>query len=363
MKVFYDHQAFVMQSHGGISRYFCELASRLPALGCETQIIAPLHFNKHLRAANGIDLVGTYVPPIRYTAATRRVLNRLLAAAIIKRRVAKGVLHQTYYNMDADAGSARRIVTVYDMIHERFPEDCKTRDLTREHKPVAVARADHVICISENTRKDLVDIFGVPREKTSVIYLACDFSQASGTVKRQSNRPYLAYVGLRRGYKNFNALLEAYAASRELSESLDLVCFGGGVFTSAEQAAIVASGLQKRVHQVSGNDDALKQHYANAVAFVYPSMYEGFGIPPLEAMTMGCPVVCANTSSLPEVVGNAAEMFDPHDVAGLTAAILRALDPERRRELVNLGFTRVKEFSWDRCARETLEVYKAVSQT
>lgn len=361
MRVFYDHQAFVMQSHGGISRYFCEIASRLPALGCEVQVIAPLHSNKHLHAVQSIDLIGTYVPPLRFTAATRRALNRILSAALLKRRADKGVLHQTYYQTDMRVRAGKRIVTVYDMIHERFPRDFKTRDSTPAIKPIAVAHADHVICISESTRKDLIDMFGVPREKTSVIYLASDFERTAIRTQTRTGPPYLAYVGLRGGYKNFSTLLEAYAGSRELNTTFDLVCFGGRAFTQAEQKAIAASGLQKRVRQLSGDDSELKQHYANAELFVYPSLYEGFGIPPLEAMTLGCPVACANTSSLPEVVGDAAELFDPHNVESLTAALHRALKPARRSELIERGHARVKEFSWDRCARETLKVYKMVS--
>ena len=352
-----------MQSHGGISRYFCEIASRLPGLGCDVQVIAPLHSNRHLHESQGVDLIGAYVPPIRFTAATRRALNRMLSSIMLKRRAGNGILHQTYYQTDTRVRPGKRIVTVYDMIHERFPEDFKSRDSTPVNKPIAVARADHVICISESTRKDLIDMFGVPREKTSVIYLASDFEQATLSVQARTGRPYLAYVGLRGGYKNFIKLLEAYAGSRELNTTLDLVCFGGRAFTPAEQKAISAAGLQECVRQLSGNDQELKQYYANAELFVYPSLYEGFGIPPLEAMTMGCPVACANTSSLPEVVGDAAELFDPHDVGSLAAALHRALDRERRRELIERGYARVKEFSWDRCARETLKVYEMVSYT
>ncbi|MDP9052031.1 MAG: glycosyltransferase family 4 protein, partial [Acidobacteriota bacterium] len=175
-------------------------------------------------------------------------------------------------------------------------------------------------------------------------------------------RPFLLYVGSRLTYKNFERLLEAFAASPLLKNDFDLVCFGGGAFTSKEISLFQQLGLSDECCcQVSGDDATLAALYGSARAFVYPSLYEGFGIPPLEAMSFNCPVVCSGLSSIPEVVGNAAEMFDPYDPESIQKAIERvATDEVLRETLVSRGRERVKQFSWERCAKETLDVYSRV---
>ncbi len=261
--------------------------------------------------------------------------------------------------------SARRVVTVYDMIHERFPDSFSPRDRGKQIKAHAVQRADHVICISENTRRDLIETLGIPEEKTSVCYLGCSLSTRIAQNATQKRSPYILYVGHRGGYKNFETLLRAYGHSTLLKSEFRLVCFGGGAFTSREKAMIEELGiLPTSIKQVSGNDDVLAGLYNTASVFVYPSLYEGFGIPPLEAMSFDCPVVCSNAGSLPEVVGNAAEMCDPRNEENIRQAIVKVVtSSDLSRDLVSRGRLRVKIFSWERCAMETLATYKMILQT
>jgi glycosyltransferase involved in cell wall biosynthesis len=159
--------------------------------------------------------------------------------------------------------------------------------------------------------------------------------------------PFVLFVGDRGGYKNFDTLVRAMGTSRVLRD-MPLVCFGGGPIRD------------KRVIHVSGGDDVLASLYTQAAALVYPSLYEGFGMPLLEAMACGCPVVCSNTASLPEIAGDAAELCDPSDPAHIAAAIENVLSPARATELRRLGAARVKEFTWEKCARETREVYRSL---
>ena len=139
-----------------------------------------------------------------------------------------------------------------------------------------------------------------------------------------------------------------------------MVAFGGGGFTTEEQAAFNTLGFaDKRIRQVGGNVEVLGQLYATAQAFIYPSLYEGFGLPPLEAMAHGCPVVSSNASCMPEVLGEAAEYFDPLDVAAQARAIEAVVfDGQRKAELVQRGTARRARFSWARCAQETRQIYR-----
>jgi glycosyltransferase involved in cell wall biosynthesis len=179
-------------------------------------------------------------------------------------------------------------------------------------------------------------------------------------MKFSLEKPFLLYVGYRGGYKNFAALLRAYARSPLLRREFLVVCFGGGRFKERELRQISEQNVQRdNVRYLSGSDDLLAALYAAAAALVYPSLYEGFGMPPLEAMSMGCPVVCSNASSLPEVVGEAAEFFDPLREDDLVAAIERVVtSDERRQALVASGRDKCAMFSWQRCVEETMAIYE-----
>jgi len=360
MRILYDHQIFSQQRYGGVSRYFHELIRSIPTLeGDKVEVFAPLHVNEY-----GAELHGLRMPSFRGGGFVRRIGNSLLARVFVKPRRDVDIFHETYYSRaDLAPASAKRVVTVYDMIHERFPEHF-TKDRTQEFKRHAVHRADHVICISESTQRDLVELLHVPIEKTSVVHLGFLLSREVKPTDQipDFRKPYLLYVGMRRGYKNFESLLRVYARSNILGREFALACFGGGGTTVREQELIESLGISpSNIFFLGGDDGMLSKLYASAAAFIYPSLYEGFGIPPLEAMSHGCPVICTNTSSLPEVVGDAAELFDPDSLNEMQAAIERVISSSSRSEiLVSRGHLRTKLFSWEKCARETLNEYKRV---
>lgn len=374
MKIAFDYQIFCMQRYGGISRYFYELNKNLPQVSdaaVASKIVAPLFVNEYLaKYSDASKSVGRKLPNIKGAAPISSLFSRILSPLIL-RFESPNIIHRTYYfsdyRMGKGLGRSHRplsVLTVYDMIHERFSADFSPKDKTRASKLNAVADADHVICISENTRRDLLEITGIDPDKVSVSYLG--FSLDTSSTGDQANcslptsRPYLLYVGNRRGYKNFNALLKVFASSERVYKDFDLVLFGGGSLTATEldlfRRHLVDS---ERVHYVEGNDDILAALYRGAAAFVYPSLYEGFGIPPLEAMSFGCPVVCSNTSSMPEVVGDAAALFDPTDSDDLLDALELVLyDADARAGLISRGYERITRFSWLKCAEQTYNIYK-----
>jgi glycosyltransferase involved in cell wall biosynthesis len=281
------------------------------------------------------------------------------------------VLHETYYGAQPLCTSAKgRVVTVHDMIHERYADNFSTKDPAIRYKRLAVDRADHVICISHSTKNDLCTLFDVPEHKVSVVHHGFERFDLGATsvtafTAEQPQRPFLLYVGARGGYKNFARVLKAVASRPVLQGAFDVVAFGGGAFNAGELALISTLGFAPQaVRQVGGGDEVLGSLYSAAAAFVYPSVYEGFGLPPLEAMVQNCPVVTSNSSSMPEVVGNAGEYFDPLDIDAQSDAICKVVfDAQRRSQLIELGRQRLPMFSWDRCALETQIVYQKVLET
>jgi glycosyltransferase involved in cell wall biosynthesis len=365
MRIAFDSQVFGWQTYGGISRYFCELAAGLSEQpGCGVAIIAPLYVNRHLAGKAGARFVhGMWVPPVPGIRRLVRALNNTLSGRAMA-RYDPHILHQTYYEptvLRRRPTGSKVVLTVFDMIHERFPSSFSPLDMTRERKSAAAASADHVICISESTRRDLLELLNVSSERVSVVHLGPSECLTPDVASRYKvERPFILHVGLRGGYKNFDTLLRAYAMSPLLRSHFDLIAFGGGRFTSAERSLMRTLGLSSdRVRQISATDRVLGGLYSEASVFVYPSLYEGFGIPLVESMQLGCPVVCGKTSSLPEVVGDAAEFCESRSAEDMRRGIENVVsDTALRAALVCRGRERVKLFSWERCCRETLAVYE-----
>lgn len=365
MKVLFDSQIFSSQKYGGISRYISSLASNLATLqGVDTRIIAPFYVNSYLgQLPEGI-VAGRMIerPPV--LGNYLRISNQFLGA-LKARRFSPDIIHETYYSRYINwSRKALHVITVYDMIHELFPDNFKGSIQVKEEKKVAVQKADRIICISENTKIDLLRFYDLPEERISVVYLGFEMQISNGQSLPQKlvseDMKYLLYVGNRYGYKNFSKFLRAYASSSLLRDNFMIVCFGGGPFQGYEHDLFHDLKLSgKQIKQVAGDDRLLEKYYQHAELFVFPSLYEGFGIPLLEAMSNNCPVACSYTGSIPEVAGTAAAFFDPEDSDSIRDVLEKILQSnDLLTDLRQKGAKRIHSFSWERCARETLDVYE-----
>lgn len=369
MRIAFDHQAFCLQKTGGISRYFFRLIEELDRLQQDVRVFAPLHRNQYATKLSAGLMHGRYIknfPP--YCASAAVSLNGMIARPQI-RAWHPDVVHETYFSNACSGNSKQPIVlTVFDMIPELGLDGTivTQQALKNSTKYAAARRADHIICISEQTRKDLIRLFEIDPARTSTIHLGCDVwrpfarKDVVEVDEVRAAKPYLLYVGLRTGYKNFNRFLQAVASSQIIKTSFDVIAFGGGRFDATEQSLITSLGFaQNQVCQISGDDESLVRYYSEASAFIYPSCYEGFGLPPLEAMNLQCPVVSSDKSALPEVIGDAAEYFDPLDVDSMRMAIENVvLSSVRSEDLIAKGVARAAVFTWSTCAGRHLSLYQ-----
>ena len=364
MRVVYDHQVFSNNGKSGISRYFVELASRLCKYpDVQLKIIAPINRSPFLSEQIGqfqkvgIDLVGVPMAPSlpdRLVRLINEVLFREYARSIVP-----DIVHETYYAAARSAPKASRIVTtVHDTIPERVPGVCP--NLTRYHaeRQRILSRADWLICVSESTRTDLLELYDVDPMRVSVVRLASSlpFSK-EGPIN--IGAPYFLHVGNRYPHKNFIRIIRALGDAR-LHRTHKLVSFTGVRWSEEELNEMRKAGVPESAMVTVGGDDALLgRFYAGADALVLPSLYEGFGIPLVEAMGVGCPIVTSNISSMPEVAGDAAIYVDPKDSSAIAHALMQvASSAETRSRLIANGRAQALKFSWERCAAETYAVYK-----
>ena len=363
MRILYDGEIYGNQKVGGINRYFDNIISRLPQ-EFEPILTSVRSRNDYHPSHPNLKLFNYK----RFGFKPGRLcywLEQYYFQAV-EATNSHQVFHPTYYFLLTRQKFEKKccpvVITVHDMIHEIFADEMDPQGQTAEIKRRAILAADILLCNSENTKKDLLERYKLPEERVLVTYLATEFNPnlAYGNENIPS-RPFFLHVGGRGAYKNFNTLLTAF--SKVVSQVPDAkLCVVGSPFDLLEQSKIAEMSLDNHIQNFGYvSDSHLAKLYRNCIAFVYPSLYEGFGIPLLEAMICQAPIIASNTSSFPEVVGDAGLLFDPTSLADLADRLLFMLDnPAERDILIAKGLERVKHFSWDMTATKTVEAYRYV---
>mgnify|MGYP000844976176 CR=1 FL=1 len=360
MKILYDHQIFTGQKYGGISRYFCELYSHLSQLHDIEPEISVFYtdndFYQRLFPNKRI------IPDKKFPGKTTGInfLN-LWNSKIHLMKSNFDLFHPTYYNpyfLDY-LKEKPFVLTIYDMIHELFSEYFSPEDPTIRYKKRLVEMAACIITITQSTRNDIIRYFNIDEKRVNVIYLGNSLKATKEPSNLVLPPQYVLFVGDRHIYKNFNRFIVAIAPILLSNPSLYLVCAGGNAFSHEEISLLTKLGILPKVLQYPITDDILYHLYKNAICFVFPSLYEGFGIPILESFSSGCPVVLSNGGSLPEIGGDAAIYFDPYDEESIRNSIEYVIaDESLRKRMQEKGYERVKDFSWTKTAQQTADVYR-----
>lgn len=371
MRILYDYQTFTFQKYGGISSYFCEIIRRLK----ETQNVVlgfKLARSTHVQDAGLKSCV--LERKVDRFIESRRIGKRVWLSLWIRtvwniNRVFFGILllgkkydvfHITY-DMDTWAirwlGDKPFVYTVHDLIPELYYSPYSRYHCKRKW---LATRASRIIAVSENTKNDLVRLWDIPAEKVDVIYHGVS-AVDTGVCKWHDHGPYVLYVGGRGGYKNFSWFIGVMSKLLAENPALKLLCTGGP-FSQNEQQELTRLGIRAQCESLFVDPGEMFDVYRNARCFVYPSEYEGFGIPILDAFKAGCPVVLSNASCFPEVAQDAAAYFNLRDEEGCRLAVKNFVyDDNIRKVYIERGFARVQQFSWETAASKTLNVYQKVS--
>jgi glycosyltransferase involved in cell wall biosynthesis len=362
---------YIQDHFPGIGRYTYQLACALTAMAPDETFSILYDPRAHNSRYDLNDLlsrenVREVVAPVGVLSADQQIsIPRLL------NRLKPDVYHSPYYVLPF-AASCPMVVTVHDLIPEVYPKALPRpwlRHAFRGLVRLACRRARRIIAGSKATAEDLRHRLRLPAERVATIPYGVDVGFCPSSPERVAamrqalglSHPYVLYVGINKPHKNLVRLVQAWARMPDTVRGDTRLVLAGREDPRYPQTrqAIAQLGLQDSVTILGPVPDSdMAALYSGAVAFVFPSLYEGFGLPVLEAMACGTPVVASNRSSLPEVVGQAGLLIDPFDMDALAAALSRLLlDAELRRELSAQGLIRARHFSWEHAARETLAVY------
>ncbi len=382
LSIFMHPRTFWDRRISGVGRYVCELTRELFAMGHDVHIPITDTPTEYLLNASYFAKTSAETPLAPWYIKTvynmgknsakadlfTRFLRRWEGVAAMK-RTDFDIVHPTHNNSTELLRHLKGkplVVTVHDMTHELRPDSFPVSDPSAERKKLMVERADRVIAISQQTKDDLIRLCGTPAEKIDVVHHGNSLFMPvhPELVTIELPERYVLFVGLRNKYKNFARMVQAMRPLMEKDRDLHLLCAGGGPFSEEESKIIHEMGIESRVKQMWVSDDELAIMYNRAICFVYPSEYEGFGLPILEAYACGCPVLCADASCFPEIAGEGAVFFDPFNTEEITHRIQQmAEDSSRREEYIRRGELRLKDFSWRRCADETLACYHRAMQS
>lgn len=379
MRIAFDC-SLVLGERGGVGQYSYQLAHALSRIDKENSyilyLLVPVY--RKIKKEN-LDLPEN--SNFRVLLRRTPVPFQLLRHAGVKQYMLSGVeadiVHSNNFCVPRFRNRRKKVVvTVYDISVLTHPECHRKANINHCLAGIkdAVSYADAIISISKHTKDDLIRYFDADPEKIAVTHLAArpEFSHVAdiGELQRVRVRyglpgSYILFIGSLEPRKNVKTLLRAYSVlSENIKKEFPLVIAGGRGWLNSDIPGLVSElGIKDKVLFAGYVDDGdLSAMYSAASLFVYPSLYEGFGLPILEAMACGTPVVTSNTSSMPEVAGDAAVLIDPVDIENLSFTMGQLLENNaKRNEMILKGFERASVFSWEKCARETLDVYRKVA--
>lgn len=361
MKVLYDHQMFSIQTFGGVSRYFTELIKHLPE---EISYDLPLFIsnNQYLKEhqeffrKRKISLPANYYFGKSYVDRILFNLNERVSVKSIKSKN-YDLFHPTFYNnYFLQELKTPFVITVHDLIvfefKNKFFQDSDDRKMMKN----VIKRAERVIAISNNTKNDIVKYLNINPDKIDVVYHG--YTPSTGSKSSNQFDDYILYVGNRARYKNFSRFAKAISPLLHKEKDLKLICVGEK-FTKEEVDLLNSIKIAEQTLAMHVDEKRLSELYSHSRLFIYPSLYEGFGMPILEAMANNCAVCLSNTSCFPEIAGTAGEYFDPYDEESILASVEKVFySQDYRRTLIDEGRKRVQDFSWSKTAAKTLETYK-----
>lgn len=369
MKILLDPQIFNQQTYGGISRYYTEVFTVLEK-NKNVEILLPIYStdNYYLKTTDllaknkWLKFLYGFLAFMKISSKSLKRKNSNKLFRKISEENNYDIFVPTYYDpyFLNQINAKPFVLTVYDMIHELFPQYFENDPFNvKENKAKLINNATKIIAVSHNTKKDILNFFPhIDPDKIVVIHHGSSIKiEEKVQITLPSN--YILFVGSRADYKNFTLLVHSAESILKENPSLILLVAGGGEFSAEEIIFFDTLGLRKQIVQIDFKETELGLIYKHATCFIFPSLYEGFGIPVLESMACGCPIILSRSGPFPEIAGEAGIYFDNNSQGDLTEKIKMVLaDSQLRNRHSEKGLEQVKKFDWNDAAQKCLEVYR-----
>jgi len=369
-RIFFTFGSFIHQKYGGISRQMYNLLSFSSKFNENISTSFKFHQNEYLKSnPNRFNqrLFFASIPKISL------IFINLIYDLFYKTFFYKSIFHETlFYNFFKFSKKTKIIITIHDLIDEKFQNNSNNFLINLKIRikiflrKISIKNADYVICVSKNTKKDFLSFYGdyITSNKIVKVVYPGYFNESKFNLKlkkknKSSKKKFILFVGNRDGYKNFYNFIQGFSKSK-YNKKYYIYCFGGKKFSDFDKEYFNKYNLQNKIYQITGSDFTLAQLYKNAEFLIFPSIYEGFGVPPLEAMFLSCPVLASKSKSLDEALGNAALRFSPNKTTDIQHTIDYYIKNKKKLKpmLIKKGLERVKNFSWERMNKEIINIYK-----
>lgn len=385
INILYDFQAFTMQSHGGVSRCFVELIKHF-SNNIKYQIaikesdniylknefpemeLSPISYSyddflKNVNIKGKHLLYEIYNKYFLHNNSSYNI-NKLESIKLLKSKQ-YDIFHPTYFDdyfLPYLKGKPF-ILTIHDMTPELFPQYFSKYDYQIRKKKILANKAAHIIAVSETTKNDIVNLLHIDKAKISVIYHGYSALKSSNVISsRIIKEKYILFVGARNGYKNFKLFIKDISIFLRKHNEYKLVCTGKS-FNSEEKKLLNTYKIEMQVIQIFADDNTMSNLYRNAECFIYPSLYEGFGLPILEAYAECCPVLLNYKSCFPEIAKDAAVFFNMDQNTSNLNQVLEEFifgNSIDKNSLLNKQTNRLQQFKWDKSAQQLENIYKSI---
>lgn len=368
-----DGVIFDTYPHGGIARVFRNLLPRIADQNPDFHFrVLSNSASRHLLPVHprisGLRFRPWHLRPARIFARLNRIRKKHFDKAIGNWN--PSLFHSSYYTA-SPIPNLKTVTMIYDLIDEQYPFLMPNGPGFVSRQSEITRQADEVVCISQATAERAIEKFGLETRKVSVLHLdaspvfrqVAEESQTLFKERYTNGKPFFLFVGSTGSYKNLGTLIRAFGLLRDKTDH-SLVLAGHSLLhlESYWFDLAISAGVEDRITRlVHPDDELLREAYGAADAFVFPSLQEGFGIPLVEAMRCGVPVVASDIPVFREICGNAARFFDPHDPDSLASGLLEVVRPEVQERLTRLGFERAASFSWDKSAEQLGQIYRRLA--
>lgn len=361
MQVLLNNSLFFHQKYGGVSRYSSCIIEELLKKKINVDVIAPIYKNNYLKNIKNLNIRGIYLPRYPNLQILRNLNFKLID--YYKNNFRGNIIHDLYYPEKLNNHHKKKILTVHDTIHEKF-SNLYSDDYFKFRNEI-INNIDIFICVSNNTKENLIEYYKISDDKIFVVNHGYNHLENidinNMLIQNISNKPFILYVGGRFKYKNFKLLIDAYSKNKKIQNNFNIICYGGEKISVEERNNFKKFGIEKNIIKIDGNDSILKQLYLSTKLLISTSMYEGFGMTILEAISLKCPVLANNIKVFKEIYKDSIKYYEFNNLDSLLSQLEEILVNQEYKINKKTLNSVLLENNWRNSVNKTIKIYNLLN--